>query len=96
VEPTVQAVLCGLRKGSCLGYHRAPTLRADFRRKQRLLRISVHMGLVCIEHGPRLGAAPNLKERRNMVRATMLGVTHLSTDDMANMLLLPGESNGAC
>jgi hypothetical protein len=54
------------------------------------------MGLVCIEHGPRLGAALNLKERRNMVRATILIVTHSSTDDMGNMLLLPGESNGAC
>jgi hypothetical protein len=31
-----------------------------------------------------------------MVRATILIVTHSSTDDMGNMLLLPGESNGAC
>jgi hypothetical protein len=56
----------------------------------------MHMGLACIEHGPRLGAAPNLKERRRSVRAVMLVVTHSSNDRIANMLLILDESNRVC
>jgi hypothetical protein len=82
-EQTAHAVLCGLRKGPCLGYHRVLTLR---RARWFSEETKMHMGLACIEHGPRLGAAPNLKGRRKTVRAAMLVATHSSNDRIANML----------